>query len=47
MPFAQMGVLSSLVLTQLLETDTNIITHLLNEEMEAQRMYLSVPEVAL
>ena len=37
MSFAQMGVLNSSVLTQLLEIDTNNITHLLNEEMETQR----------
>ena len=35
--FAQMGVLNSSVLTQLLETDTNNITPLLKEEMETQR----------
>ena len=36
-PFTQMGVVNSLVLTQLLEMGTNIITHLVNEEIEAQR----------
>ena len=36
MPFTQMRIFNSLVLTQLLDVGTNVISHVTNEEINAQ-----------